>query len=203
MSEPELDLAAPPATKSERTRQGVLDAAAHLFASKGYADTSMSDIAAEAGIKAGSVYYHFASKDELVYEVLRFGVTHSFEHTRAEVERLGTGASASVQLRVAIHAHLESLHSLGDYASAGLGIVEQAPRAIRKKQYANQRHYGDYWHRLLERAQAESTLPSGIDLLSVRLFLFAAMNSTAAWPATARQSTADLSNTLFALVARP
>ena len=203
MSEPELNPAAPPATKSERTRQSVLDAAAHLFARRGYADTSMSDIAAEAGIKAGSVYYHFASKDELVYEVLRFGTAHSFEHTRTEVERLGSGASAAAQLRAAIHAQLDSLHSLGDYASAGLGIVEQAPRAIRKKQYANQRHYGDYWHQLLGRAEAEGALPSGIDLLSVRLFLFAAMNSTVAWPATARQSTAHLTDTLFALVARP
>ncbi len=203
MSEPELDFAARPAKKSERTRQSVLDAAAHLFASKGYADTNMSDIAAEAGIKAGSVYYHFASKDELVYEVLRFGVTHSFEHTRAEVEQLGPSASAAAQLRAAIHAHLDSLHSLGDYASAGLRIVEQAPRAIRKKQYANQRHYGDYWRRLLERAQAESALPSGVDLLAARLFLFGAMNSTVAWPATAQQSTSELTDTLVALITRP
>jgi AcrR family transcriptional regulator len=180
----------------------VLDAAARLFARNGYADTSLAQIADEVGIKAGSLYYHFDSKEELVYEVLRFGVAHSLEHTRAEVERLGPGAPAAARLRVAIRAHLDSLHELGDYASAGLRIVEQAPRPIRRRQYANQRRYGEYWHALLADAQAEGVLPRGVDLLTTRLFLFGAMNGTAAWPESAQRPTADLTATLMALLAR-
>ena len=202
MSQPGSAVEARPAKKSERTRQSVLDAAAQLFANNGYADTNLSDIAARAGIKTGSLYYHFASKEELVYEVLRYGVTRSFEHTRAQVEQLGARAPAAAQLRAAIQAHLDSLHSLGDYASAGLRIVEQAPRTIRKKQYVNQRRYGEYWHTLLERAQAQGVLPRELDLLAARLFLFGAMNSTVAWPATAQQPTVDLTSTLFALLVR-
>jgi AcrR family transcriptional regulator len=189
-------------TKSERTRQSVLDAAARLFARNGYADTSLAQIADEVGIKAGSLYYHFDSKEALVYEVLRFGVAHSLEHTRAQVEALGERAPAAERLRVAIQAHLDSLHELGDYATAGLRIVEQAPRPIRRRQYANQRRYGEYWQGLLERAQAEGVLPAGADLLPVRLFLFGAMNSTVAWPDAAQRSTKELTETLFALLAR-
>ena len=202
MTRPQPDAAARPSSTSERTRQSVLDAAARLFARNGYADTSLAQIAHAAGIKTGSLYYHFASKEELVYEVLRFGVAHSLEHTRAQVEALGPGASAAERLRAAIRAHLDSLHELGDYASAGLRIVEQAPKPIRRKQYANQRRYGEYWHGLLERAQAAGALPRGADLLTTRLFLFGAMNSTVAWPESAQRSTGELTETLLALLAR-
>ena len=191
-----------PLKKSDRTRTSILDAAARLFARRGYADTNLSDIAAEAGMKAGSLYYHFESKEDLVYEVFRYGVAHSFEHTRAEVERRGSRASAVERLRAAIQAHLDSLHSLGDYATAGLRIVEQAPKAIRRKQYANQRRYGEYWHELLAQAQSEGGLPPGLDLLAARLFLFGAMNGTVGWPASAERSTEQLTATLMALLVR-
>ena len=196
MAEASLEAGVRPERKSERTRRGILDAAARLFARRGYADTNLADIALEVGIKTGSLYYHFASKEELVYDVLRFGTAHSLEHTRAEVERSGPTASAAARLRVAIRAHLDSLHHLGDYASAGLRIVEQAPRPIRKKQYANQRRYGEYWHELLASARAEGALPREADLLALRLFLFGAMNSTASWPATAQRPAAELADTL-------
>ncbi len=186
--------------KSERTRQAILDAAARLFARRGYADTSLSDIAAEVGLKTGSLYYHFASKEELVYEVLRFGTAHSLEHTRKRVELLGPGASAAARLRSAIEAHLDSLHHLGDYASAGLRIVEQAPQPIRRKQYANQRRYGEYWHELLARAQAEGALPKDADPLALRLLLFGAMNSTVSWPAAAQRAAPELADALVRLL---
>ncbi len=194
---------APLPRKSDRTRQRVLDEAARLFARAGYANTNLADVAAAAGMQAGSLYYHFDSKDELVYEVLRFGVAHSFDHVRAEVERLGAKATSEDQLRAAIHAHLESLHTLGDYARAGLRIVEQSPAAVRKRQYANQRSYGEYWEALLDRARAEGVLPKDIDLLAARLLLFGAINATVDWPASARRSTDELTETLMALLLRP
>ena len=193
---------APLPKKSDRTRQAVLDAAARLFARKGYAGTNLAEIAAEAGIKAGSLYYHFDSKDELTYEVLRFGTAHSHAHARAAVEALGARAGAVARLRAAIEAHLDSLHHLGDYALAGLRIVEQAPQPIRRNQYANQRHYGEYWQTLLEAAQAEGVLPAGVELLPLRLFLLDAMNGTVTWPASARRSTRELADMLIRLATR-
>jgi AcrR family transcriptional regulator len=188
--------------KSDRTRQAVLDAAARLFARRGYAGTNLSDIAAEAGIKTGSLYYHFDSKDELVGEVLRFGTAHSFAHARAAVEALGERASAAQRLRAAMEAHLDSLHHLGDYALAGLRIVEQAPQPVRRNQYANQRRYGEYWQGLLEAARDAGALPAGVALLPLRLFLFDAMNGTVTWPASARKSTSELADTLMRLATR-
>lgn len=59
---------AAPQTPSRRgpTAQSILDAATHLFATRGVSATSVDDIAAAAGTAKGSVYYHFTSKSGLV-----------------------------------------------------------------------------------------------------------------------------------------
>jgi AcrR family transcriptional regulator len=48
--------------------------AASLFAQRGYAATSMRDIALGVKMLPGSVYYHFASKEELLVAVYEAGV---------------------------------------------------------------------------------------------------------------------------------
>lgn len=53
------------ASKGERTRAAILDAAYDLFLSQGYTATSMRQVAQKAGIALGGIYNHFASKDEI------------------------------------------------------------------------------------------------------------------------------------------
>ena len=48
------------ATKGERTRTAIIDAAFDLFVRKGYHATSMRQIADEAGLAPGGLYNHFA-----------------------------------------------------------------------------------------------------------------------------------------------
>jgi AcrR family transcriptional regulator len=56
--------------KSEGSQERVLDAAIAVLADRGITQTSIQDIAAEAGLSKGAVHYHFESKDELLVEVL-------------------------------------------------------------------------------------------------------------------------------------
>ena len=51
--------------KKPPRRETIIEAASVLFARNGYDGTSMRDIAAESGILAGSLYYYFASKEEM------------------------------------------------------------------------------------------------------------------------------------------
>jgi AcrR family transcriptional regulator len=53
-----------------RTRSLLLDAAAQVFARKGYAGASVEEIAESAGFSTGALYSNFASKDELFIELL-------------------------------------------------------------------------------------------------------------------------------------
>jgi AcrR family transcriptional regulator len=57
--------------KAELTRRRILDTALGLFASRGYDETTMRDIAAEAGCSLGLAYRYFASKEEMVLELYR------------------------------------------------------------------------------------------------------------------------------------
>lgn len=52
------------------TRQRILEVAGQLFAERGYAATSVRDIAAELGLANPSLYYHFKSKAEILDELL-------------------------------------------------------------------------------------------------------------------------------------
>ena len=52
--------------KAEETRERILDAALSLFRDRGFDETTMRDIAAEAGVATGAAYYYFRSKEELV-----------------------------------------------------------------------------------------------------------------------------------------
>ncbi|HZU72401.1 MAG TPA: TetR/AcrR family transcriptional regulator [Acidimicrobiales bacterium] len=50
---------------SEATRQALLDSAARLFADKGFAATSLDEVAADARVTKGAVYHHFTNKQAL------------------------------------------------------------------------------------------------------------------------------------------
>jgi len=52
-------------------RAEILAASSGLFAAKGYTGTSMRDIASETGMLAGSLYYHFESKESLAATMVR------------------------------------------------------------------------------------------------------------------------------------
>ncbi len=56
-------------TRSE-TRSALLAAAFQVFGRQGIANTSLSEIAAEAGLTKGAVYSNFASKDELLLTIM-------------------------------------------------------------------------------------------------------------------------------------
>jgi AcrR family transcriptional regulator len=63
-----------PAHRPSR-RQEIVDAAVKVFARTGFAETSVQDVADEAGVVPTAVYYHFAGKDELFDVVLQAVIT--------------------------------------------------------------------------------------------------------------------------------
>lgn len=56
-------------TKQQTKRQQIIEAAAHLMVQKGIEQTSLSDIANEAGMSKGSLYYYYASKNDLIFDI--------------------------------------------------------------------------------------------------------------------------------------
>lgn len=64
----------------------IIEAAQRLIAQKGVEKTSMREIAIEAGITTGAIYYYYASKEELLYDVMDYatGVTSEIVKMRAQ-----------------------------------------------------------------------------------------------------------------------
>ncbi len=60
--------------RREATRQKLYEAAVTLIAEQGFSATTVDEIADRAGVAKGTVYYNFASKNDLFEELLRYGV---------------------------------------------------------------------------------------------------------------------------------
>ncbi len=57
-------------TKGENTKERLITEAAQIFRCKGFAGTSVSDLTQATGVKKGSLYFHYPSKDDLGLAVL-------------------------------------------------------------------------------------------------------------------------------------
>lgn len=182
------------------SRRLVLDHAAKLFRAHGYAAVSLRDIAAACGIKAGSLYYHFASKEQIVAEVLNTGVDTVFDEARRSVEALPPDAPLALRLRAAIGAHLHSLLGLDDYTGANIRIFGHVPERVRAAAVAHRRRYEDWWRALLDRGAAEGAFAPGTDLRLVRLFLLGAMNWSLEWHRPGSQDVDDIAERLATMV---
>jgi AcrR family transcriptional regulator len=175
----------------------ILDVAAKLFRARGYTETSLRDIGKQAGMKAGSLYYHFASKEELAAEVLRIGVKKVHHAVIAALHALGQAADAKSKLEAAMIAHLETLLDESDYTSAHIRCFPYVSQTLRVQLRSDRREYEAVWRMLLEEAAAANGLPPGIDQNAARLSILGALNWTLEWydPAQGKPSdTASISD---------
>ena len=176
-------------------REGVLDVAARLFREQGYGAVSLRKIAATAGIKAGSIYYHFGSKDEIVLAVLDVGIQVVHESMRQAVSALPAGTGAEATLRAAIGAHLRALLDLSDYTSANVRIFGQVPQSVKDANLPTRRAYEAEWDAFLSRLQDDGALRGDVNIRRLRLMLIGALNATLDWFDPDRGSAEALSRT--------
>jgi AcrR family transcriptional regulator len=164
-------------TKGDRTRRRLLDAAAAQIARTGPAGVSLGSIAADAGLKTGSIYFHFASKDELIATVLAEGLRETLRLLNDALAAVPDTTDARARLRAAVRAHLVALHELNDYATIVLAqwAGDELPAAAEFR--ALRKCYGKLWAELIADAQRGGVLPGGDSPRDVRDLLFGAMNS--------------------------
>lgn len=170
----------------------ILDKAAHLFRAKGYAATSLRELAAACDMKAGSIYYHFESKDAIVAEVLRIGVTQVYEDVRRVTTELGKQASSRDLIYAGVLAHLKSLHESIDYTSANIRIFGQIPNEVRLAHIPLRKEYETYWQQLIAQCNKKEAFSGDRNLRLSSFFLLGLMNSTLEWFQPSKSSIADL-----------
>lgn len=168
-------------SKSDISRARILDAAAKMFRQKGYAATTLIEIARAAGMQAGSLYYHFGSKDELLEEVLDIGMRRVHEAVEDSQKCLPTDSSHRDRIRVAVEAHLATLLKHDDYTSANIRIFGQVPEEVQLHHIRQRDAYAELWRHILSKAQKSGALRSDIDLGLVRMLLMGALNWSVEW----------------------
>jgi TetR/AcrR family transcriptional repressor of nem operon len=76
--------------KGEVTRRLILERAAPVFNTRGYAGTSISEVVDATGLEKGGIYNHFGSKDELALESFAYSITLMVEaFTAAQEGKVG------------------------------------------------------------------------------------------------------------------
>ena len=163
-------------SKSARTRRRILDAAAEVLRARGYAGTRLSDVAENAEVQAPAIYYYFASRDDLVEEVLYAGISQMREHLATALAALPDGASPLERLSVAIEEHLRHQLDPSTYVTAAIRNAAQVPEKVRHRHTAEQRAYDETWASLLKAAQDADQLRRGLDLSLAQTLLTGALN---------------------------
>lgn len=172
----------PPTRKAEVTRNEILTAAAHLFAEKGYSDCNLRELAERVGMKAGSFYYHFRSKEEILDELL---VT-SVELVRTALEKAlrdqGPKAPYLDRLVAAMRTHITPYIQRDDADTASLMRVwEHTPPSLRHRMRDKRREYAQIWYDLIEEGIREGVIRADMNVRILVPFLLGSMSRVQEW----------------------
>jgi AcrR family transcriptional regulator len=168
-------------TKSDLTRQRIIDAAAKIFAQKGYSGARLADIAEEAQARAGGIYYYFSSREELVEEVLARATRYTIHAVNKRIDELPTEAPVIEKIRAAIRGQISAIQAEEGYATAYIKIYSQVPDAIRDKHRRVLREFFDIWRRLISAGKANGELRDDIDPAVMRLVIIGSIQWSVEW----------------------
>lgn len=168
-------------TKADISRERVLAAAAKIFSERGYAGTTMRVVAKEVGLQAGSLYYHYRSKEELIEAVLDLGINGVSQTVRDAISAMPAGSSGRRVIETAVSAHLKGVVDYGVYALSARRVLGQVPVHVRRKHVRLRDAYGEFWLELLQVARRSGDLRADVDARLARTFILGALNSAVEW----------------------
>ncbi len=113
-TQPKLIRRANSKDEKEQRRQDILVAAKKIFAERGYNSTSISDIAKEANLSYGSVYWYFDSKESLFEELMTFEEDELRSHIQTQIDLTPNNSDPPLALTAAIEATLTFFESNKD-----------------------------------------------------------------------------------------
>ncbi|ETK37051.1 TetR/AcrR family transcriptional regulator [Microbispora sp. ATCC PTA-5024] len=148
------------AARAER-RAEVLGAAAKVFASRGYAATTVREVADAAGMLGGSLYYHFDSKESMVDEILSTFLTDMW----AAYDRvLASDLSARETFQALV---AESFRCIDRYREAVVIYQNESKLLGESPRFAylaeSQRRFREMWLSVLDRGVMDGVFRADLD----------------------------------------
>lgn len=162
---------------NEGLRRALIEQSARLFREKGYGNTTVRDIAAATGVHAGSWFYYFKTKQDILQAVIEHGLTVALADIEAiDIDHLPPREA----MRQLVRAHLYTLLAPNqDFIPVMLYEWRSLDAQAQERIIALKDRYEDIWTRVIDRLRAsgEWAQPTPVD----RLLMFGALNWTAQW----------------------
>jgi TetR/AcrR family transcriptional regulator, cholesterol catabolism regulator len=142
-----------------RTQQ-IIDAAARVFREKGYDGATLRDIAKEAGLLPGSLYYHIRSKEEL----LRLIVEEPIREVHAHLEEIVASEAAPAQkLAQALATQLRAFDTHYPYLFVHIHNLLQVD-TMHPDMQKRAKHYEEFWEQILTQGVRVGEFPPDLDV---------------------------------------
>ncbi|WP_159650148.1 MULTISPECIES: TetR/AcrR family transcriptional regulator [unclassified Bosea (in: a-proteobacteria)] len=165
-------------TKPSPMRGEIIAAAAEIIVRKGYGACTMRAVAALVDMKAGSLYYHFKSKDEIVEEILNQGIETLHARVAEAIRNLPIDAPFAGRLSAAVGVHVSSLVGKDQRY---MHVYEHLPPVIKRRSRKMRETYAQLWHDLFADGVASGEVDAGIDLQLLVPYFLGGLNRVPEW----------------------
>lgn len=138
------------------SRELLIETAARLFARNGYNKTNMRELAEAVGMKAGSIFYHFKGKEEILFAVMQQAITYLLETVQKDMVHAKTPME---RLRVLVRMELGMY--LGEDSNYGLVLIHEwrsLPADLQENLLAMRADYEAYWDSTLADCHQEGII---------------------------------------------
>jgi AcrR family transcriptional regulator len=167
--------------KAALKRQRIIEAAALVFRRRGYAQATLSEIAVEAGTQAGSLYYHFNSREELVEEVLMQSSRRLSEAVTTALATLPPEADAFDRFVTMVHTHVLIVLERDDFGIAYQKIHDQVTDEMRANISRAPRAFARLWTNVFMEAVKEGFIRADYDPRLTRMLVIGSISWMADW----------------------
>lgn len=171
-------------------RQELITGAARLFRTQGFAGTSTRDIATAVGMRSGSPFYHFESKEALLAAVMLEGMKGALQRQNAALAGLPPTADVRERMRVLVRNHFDAL--LGpdsDFIPVMLYEWRSLDATQRSEVNRLKGEYEAAWVPVFKALHATHQLAG--DPVLARLMIFGALNWSVQWYDPRRNASLD------------
>jgi len=163
----------------ETRRRQIEAIASSLFREQGYAGTSVRDIARGLAIQGASLYAHVASKEDVLWAIVRRAADH-FEAAADEAERATLGGSSAGRLEALVRAHVGVLTDDVGQASVFVREWRSLSTERRARMGARRDAYEGRWRALIaDGSRTGAFAPADAPLAAT--YLLTALNGIVTW----------------------
>ncbi len=141
-----------------RRRREIMDAAAEVFAKKGFHAATTRDIADRLGMQPGSLYYYFESKEAALEEICRIGGSEFADHLE---KTLASSVTTREMIRDAIANHLQG--GRRHYVTCFAHNRRFLPAEVVPEMNRLARRYTKLWEDLLRRGVQRGEVAADLD----------------------------------------